>query len=286
MWIIRALMLERKAASGNSDQKLAQAADAYRAALQVMKQPEAILGLAMTGRVCSEEMKSHVMIHSTKRKDCHALMNEFLASSVYFKDEASLFSAVMSLEQAAEADGHEWSDEVLLLGTEKVKNILDDFNHSESLETDTIEACMEEANKNSKEEKETEAALSLGAIQRSILQEPHRPELWLSLAKGLVGRLEDSSPSHAIESGYAAALRASNMLTESLKHPRCVDGQVTAFVNSKMISESLSMVYFLVNLQEAKEGKHDEKKCNYALQRSIMMCPNSGLAREALVCSS
>jgi hypothetical protein len=90
-----------------------------------------------------------------------------------------------------------------------------------------------------------------------------------------------------VESAIAAANRAARMLTEELVYPRRVNGEVASSVKAETVSEALSLVHWLQGSQDKKgeEGETKEETSEisaYDLQRSIMMCPNNPLAREAL----
>lgn len=288
MWINRAFMLERKAAldvggklSTGVSRKISQAADAYRAALQIMKQPDAMIGLAVTGRVVSdgETRKSRSIAHTANRKDSSALMKEFLAASSHFQKEALLLSGVFDLEQAAETDRLDWGSEALKRGQKTVKGILSDKDLSISLDTNTIEACLVDVEQISTTE-ENETLDSQEAIQRQILREPNRSDLWLLLAKQFVSTLEKSSPPHVVEAAFRAANRACSMLTQTLASPHRIDGRVALSVRSDMVSESLALIYHLKSFQPDKEESLGSP--TYDLQRSLIMCPSNPLAREAL----
>jgi tetratricopeptide (TPR) repeat protein len=296
MWINRAFMLERGAAAhlgqdpAKAERNISQAADAYRAALQVMKLPDAQLGLSMTGRIitaaddATKYEKSRSISHVAKRKDSSALLKEFLGASHRLKDAASVFGGIMALEQVADADGVTWSDELFSQGQELTKKALLAEGLDGFLDVEAVKTALEKhEDEGIQEEKKLDFPMEV-SLQRQILHEPDRPDLWLSLAKSLIS---SSNASNAVESAIAAANRAARMLTEELVYPRRVNGEVASSVKAETVSEALSLVHWLQGSQD-KKGEVGETKVEtsqtsaYDLQRSIMMCPNNPLAREAL----
>jgi hypothetical protein len=292
MWMNRAYMLERGAAThlehdnSQAERDIAQAADAYRAALQVMKHPDAQLGLAMTGRMITaddagKDEKSRSIVYRSRRKDSSALMKEFLGASYRVKEAASLFSGVMEMEQANEASAPSWSEELFERGQQTTKTALVEEGLKAFLDAEVVAECFEKDDSAPKKEEVSLLFPTEVSLQRQILHEPGRADLWLSLAKTLIGSLDQSSPPHAVESAMAAADRASTMLAEELIQPHRVNGISASFVKSEMLSEGLSLVHWLRNFKNKKEEESSDKSA-YELQRSLMMCPNNPFAREAL----
>ena len=290
MWINRAFILERKAMAGlkddssKSSQRVRQAADAYRAALQVLKQPDAVIGLAVTNRVIADgkEMKdalSNSLDYGMKRKESLVLMTEFLEASPHFREAASILCGVNFLEQATMHKRFEWSDEILERGQIMAKRALAQNKQiPSSLDIESIEKCLTDFSNNLGKDK-LGSSLSLdSSIQKKIMIDPSRPDLWLTLAKQLVARLDQSSPTYKIDSAFQAAKRALDMLSETLTCPHSIDGQIASFVSSEMVSESLGLVHCLKDFKETGKTVAD----SFDLQRSLMMCPNSLLTREAL----
>jgi tetratricopeptide (TPR) repeat protein len=111
MWICRAILLEKEAdvsSSGPSEAKVSRAADAYRAALQVVKHPTALLGLSLTCRVTTgitsnEKYTTYNRISSTlSRQDSFAYVGEYLGASSSCNMGASVLAGVMTLEDGVE----------------------------------------------------------------------------------------------------------------------------------------------------------------------------------------
>jgi Flp pilus assembly protein TadD len=106
MWINRALVLERQAADNidedgsNSEDTIRQAADAYRAALQVGKHPSAMLGLAMTCRASRGGRGStRVRLEQLATKESLTYITEYLGAVGNAETNVSVISDVLALEK-------------------------------------------------------------------------------------------------------------------------------------------------------------------------------------------
>ena len=294
MWMNRAFILERGAAtnleqndSAQAERDISRAADAYRAALQVMKHPDAQLGLSVTGRMmlANDKLKdenSRSVVYRSRRKDSLALMKAFMGSTYRLKDMASLFCGVMEIEQANEALAASWSTELFKRGCKATTTALGEESMKGSINTGAVAGCLEKDENAPMEEKTNNLNFPIQvSLQRQIIHEPSRADLWLSLAKLLIGSLGQSSPPRAIESALEAANRASTMLAGELIQPHRVHGVSASYVKSEILSEGLSLVHWLGNFKNKKKEESNNKS-SYELQRSLMMCPNNPLAREAL----
>lgn len=292
MWINRAFMLERHAATNlensqsQAERNMAQAADAYRAALQVMKLPDAQLGLSLAGRMITEEdgikdEKSRSVVYTMKRKDTMALLKEFVGASYQMRQAVSLIGGVMKMEQATDSRLADWSEELFGEGQEDTKRAIAVKDLGVNLNLDVVVECID---KKDNESQVTSRSLKFPvevSLKRQILHEPGRADLWLLLAKNMLNSLDESN-SNAVESAVIAANRACTMMTEELTNPRRVaNGVVSSVISSEMISEGLSLLYWLQNLQNKKD-EAPKNTSTYELQRSLIMCPNNRLGREAL----
>ena len=288
MWINRAFMLEHQAMADIEDttkatHQIFQAADAYRAALQVMKQPDAMIGLAVTNRVTMGrgEMKasmSHDTLFGASRRESLALTSEFIEASSRFRKTASTVRGVMSLEQAMVLQKFEWSDEIFELGKQMLAKGIGDESNKLSLDIGSIQNCLDSISGKATKNQIDSSIFSNVETQKQILINPNRPELWLDLTKELVSCLDDSSSEYKIDSALQAAKRALNMMSQTLYFPHRSDGHNKSIIRAEMISDSLSLVKCLQELGKEEETTQDH---SYDLQRSMMMCPNNALAREA-----
>ncbi|OEU13149.1 hypothetical protein FRACYDRAFT_242879 [Fragilariopsis cylindrus CCMP1102] len=103
-----------------------------------------------------------------------------------------------------------------------------------------------------------------------IWNQPDRADLWLSLAKVFI---ENS----AIESAKIAVSRAACMSSQELMSSSRINSRTLSFVDSKTISEAISLEYWLKEIQTKKPGP------TYRLQRALMMNPGNAVARKGLL---
>ena len=287
MWMNRAMVLERDAASHFENQRpemaerdIVQAADAYRAALQVMKHPDAQLGLSVTGRmVDSKNEKSMAMEYLTQRKDSTSLMKEFMGSSCRMKVAASVIYGAMSMEQALEMEHVGWSEELVDEGKSLVRSSLCEKELASILDLNSLEACLEGREEGTNTQANQPPFPVEVSLQRQILHTPDRPELWLALSEELSVSMEADCAVSEITSAMSAAERASRMLEESMINSG--RGNPTEPVDASMFSEALSLFYILQNLKADRENQQKSQASCFALQRALMMCPNNEMAREA-----
>ena len=326
MWINRALMLERSAVddveTGNRENaagSIAQAADAYRAALQVVKHPSAMLGLAMTCRVDSETnqaMVSNVQQSSHTKisfHDSHGYLLEHEARMGSSDVSVTLVKNLMSLEQALcdfDYEGDESTSEGRALvekSIEAVKSFQQEHSIEEAsrLDLDLIQKCLYSNENVAPEEEKTEdgGAPTGMTLARQITFEPHRGDLWVEFAKDLFA--SNNGDASSLQSAQAASSRATQILIHQLTHPNQTSTRGTpSVVNQKDLSEALALNFWLESMLspdddetsndqvdgEEKEAEavvgesRDEMKRRrtLGLQKALMICPNNKFAREAL----
>jgi tetratricopeptide (TPR) repeat protein len=294
MWINRAFMLERGAADAlendrsQSEKNICRAADAYRAALQVMKHPIAMLGLALT---CRMNEVPRNMSGRLSRKESYSHMVEYIGSTGSKNQAASILGGVMTLEEAkcTEAD---WNSSLNAKGQAIIEKGLGSEGVSDGLDFDVILDCLAADQEEGKEETSTPQPFEM-SLARQIVHEPNRADLWLAMAKELLASTNPSTPSLA--SAEIAADRASSMLLQQLTHPPRAGGSGPFAVEAPIISEALALGYWIREIVDDKQKEEaDEKeeqeasksRSRFDLQRSLIMCPNNPLAREALKLSS
>jgi hypothetical protein len=113
---------------------------------------------------------------------------------------------------------------------------------------------------------------STGAdLQREILVQPHRADLWLSLAKLFVEKDDATLASEA-------ASRASFMLSQELMNQQQDDGRSSPVVSAVMFSEAIALDVWL---KETTNTSHDLSSI-IELQRALMMDPGNKLVRLGL----
>lgn len=327
MWMNRAFMLERGASknltleNGSEAQtKISRAADAYRAALQVMKHPSAMLGLSLTCRVApaTESVKNEQALRlsrSMRRKESSAHMDEYLGTTCSSNHAVLLFAGVMALEKGSENETA-WSSALIEEGKESIGKALTVTGLDATLDIGSMRECIQsEQHYTEKEEaKSSQPFDSSTSLARQIVHEPNRADLWLLWAKELAQSKAPPQPlssksKRPLDPAMAAAKRASDMLTRQIVQPS-LQGKLSASVDAQMASEALSLVFWLRQIEpeeeeekapknsdnDAAEEEQDdeveeeeavpEDKSPFDLQRSLLMCPNNKLARQALKLSS
>jgi hypothetical protein len=127
-------------------------------------------------------------------------------------------------------------------------------------------------------------------IQRCILLDPLRADLWILLAKELIAQKNTSAAAEA-------ASRATFVMNEQILSLRN-SGELKHRIDSFLLSHAISLEYWLLgidNQANAKEQKSksesgvDETKlvvgnadASYAFQRALMMNPSNIVAREGM----
>ena len=288
MWMNCAFILEREAERSlvegdisKPNDSISQAADAYRASLQVMRHPEAQLGLSLTGRMLNstEETKQDMPIFNLctlKRKDSYSFMNEYMDASFSANGAASVFQGVMSIEKGSSMPPYAmWQNEIFMKGKEMAglikggENISSKSLHDASISKLAV-AVETPIEVNEKKKRASSVSTEATNLQRQIWNQPDRADLWLSLAKVFI-------ENGAIESAKTAASRAAYMLSRELMSSSRINSRTLSFVDSKTISEVISLEYWLKEIQMKKPSG-----ATYGLQRALMMDPGNAVARKGL----
>jgi len=290
MWMNCAFILEREAERslvkdnrGKPEDNISQAADAYRASLQVMRHPEAQLGLSLTGRMMhsKEETKQDVPflnLCTLKKKDCFSFMNEYMDFNG--KGAASIIQGVMSIEKGSSIPPYAiWQKEIFMKGKETAGLIQAQEGENisfKSFNTDSIDklAVAVETPIEGKKKNKCSSSVSMEEtnLQRLIWNQPDRADLWLLLAKEFI-------ENGAIESASTATSRASFMLSQELMLSYRINGQTPSFVDAKIISEAISLEFWLKEILMKKSSV----EATYRLQRALMMDPGNAVARKGLL---
>jgi len=284
MWLNCAFILERQAEQciENEDRKrtadfITQASDAYRASLQVNRHPEAQLGLSLTGRVgSSKDSKnnpSFSRLFTQSRKDCFSYMNEYIGTSLRRVGVAPVFQGVMSIEVGKSLSSQQnWRHDIHAKG--KQATIHTQENSMEGSSDDSsIQKLRASTDSllNGEERKESEISLSMkeGNLQRQIWFEPHRGDLWLSLAKLFIEK-------DSVGSARTAASKAVDILSQDLVAPSHNNSEDQSYVDANVVSEATCLHQWLSALKEKSVSK-------YSVQRALMMDPTNIVARHSLL---
>jgi tetratricopeptide (TPR) repeat protein len=291
MWMNCAYLLEREAEislSGHTaigpEEHIVQSADAYRAALQVMKHPDAQLGLSLTNRVTNlkgtvQHDHSNRYWKSFKRIESSSLVQEYMGSSFRTKGVAEILHGVMSIEKSVEASPDaKWSLECYHEGKQLLNSALERLGKENGrLNVRSLLSVANPTDIDAEPAVTVDEPSSRSSIQQQIITHPDRPDLWISFTKVFI-------QNDALEEAMEAAVRASDMLTRKLCHPQQTNGESVYIVDAQQISEALSLEGWLriLNLTE-QSGVGDKSDASYCLQRALLMNPENVLARSALV---
>jgi len=281
MWINCAFMLERQTAKrlgdveSKVDEDISRAADAYRASLQVMRHPEAQLGLSLTCQIRSTEGKN---IGERNRKDAFSLMKEYMGASLNKRKVASAFEGVMCMEKGLQAEPNaSWRSCIVEDGDYLINKALANEENTTCLNMKSLQKIKDQMRSEAhvEEQKSTTPMPTGERLQKQILLEPNRADLWLVMAKEAIAK-------DGVELALESVLRASFMMTEELTsqqlHP-------SAIVDASMISEAISLSVWLTKLT-MRDGENEkgnsEDLTPFNLQRALLMDPGNTIARKCL----
>ncbi|GKY95829.1 hypothetical protein MPSEU_000543500 [Mayamaea pseudoterrestris] len=257
MWINRALLAERDARSDISvdkDAMLVQAADAYRAALQVSTTLEAKEGLAMTCRVSNDTWQmQNQMSH---------LLAEYIGSAGTSNVPAQLFLGLTEIETGLQGSNHS-NNQQFVEEIRKVMNYSDSATQTlQAIDVQTIAAVL-------KEHTAVACVVSSDAptvdIARKVFYEPDRGELWLALGKSMLHQ-DDDSP-HQLHSAWRALCKGRRILTESV---------VFREAKAEDLSDALALEYWIGQVTSMPCARSVDAH----LQKSLLLNPGNSFARD------
>lgn len=277
MWINRALVMERQ---GDSTGMLQQAADAYRAALQVAPIPAAKFGLALSGRNGNAKQQQELPI-----LDTNCLLSEYLDATGELDLSSRLFGGASNVESGAALLSGSPSREKILSGQEAISLGLIDldllgYRHlKDTLDVKSFAAIQVPVDELLTGEATYKA--TSGTLKRQLALEPHRGDLWLALAKELVRGGDRGVPSLA--AGTSAVQKAIRMLTSQSTTARLRSDHQQQYIPVQDVADAWSLRYCLDGiLSESQPSEVRRAPTTTDLQRALFLCPNHSLAREAL----
>jgi hypothetical protein len=287
-------MLERKAAAGvakedeTPEEHIRQAADAYRAALQVNKHPSAMLGLAMTCRMVSDDAKQSSNGTSAKRESLGYNI-EYSGAVGRANVPITILSGILLAENGAgvHVSG---SDRMVEEGRNQIsrglgalEELLPESSTSSgaqsNLDLETIRGIVDACSRVNSDTSPSDTAET--SLAHQIIHEPQRGDLWLAVAKELAQQIQTDGSKQALDSTLTAARRAAKILMQRLVEPppRC---EIKFAVDADDVSDALALKFWL----ESVDVKQTDDVASCAdvvdLQRSLLMCPGNALARDAL----
>jgi hypothetical protein len=297
MWIGRALMLESETYEETDDARAgaaaSRAADSYRAALQVLKHPNALLGLSLTCRVGSDSSVSF----EKARVEGHGFMKEYIGSTQSIDSPVSLIDAVMCIE-----DGIIRS--ALIEGSSS-RRLIEDALRVIKIRRKQIENCgagidctffseLENQLSEVSTEEEGDDVGSDGpsdALARQIVNDPEDSCAWLHLAKSLANdSIVDSKTrrrkqaQEANQNATLAADKAASLLLDQVSQHRLSKESSHNFqvVAAHDVSDALSLACWLRMVDGDGWTGEDEAVHKANLQRAFLFCPDNAFARNAV----
>jgi tetratricopeptide (TPR) repeat protein len=291
MWINRALVLERQAADNidedgsKSEDTIRQAADAYRAALQVGKHPSAMLGLAMTCRASrGGKVSMRARLEQLATKESMTYITEYTGAVGNAETNVSVISEVLALEKRAYnyTSGQEGTVEEesrqLSARLDQLESEGQDLHSSLDLDvirrvvaTDTLSGNHDGA--------PVHKSLS-ASLTSAIIHDPSRGDLWLDLSKDLTRKIHGGDSAQTLASAQTAGQRATTILMRNLVEPSSGTGS-NNLVDAEDVSDALALKYWLDCMYS--EPNEDSGPCsNVDAQRALLICPGNPVARSAL----
>lgn len=257
MWICRALLLENEVQSGSGPSKaqFSQAADAYRAALQVVKHPVALLGLSLTCRATratpDDDNKGtpyDQISYDLSRRDSYGYMGEYLGLSSSCNMGAYVLGGVMTLEDSVvnlkrgtwdEAWRYEVADQARGRMRDGVEGLAQISSRASSGEAETRGIHTEKmkdlignglvvpvVGSRTTEKQSTPSFEQDLTPSRHVIHDPESGEAWLDLSKSLAKELLSISDNkkkkvvkEMVDSATRAGDRAAQILSDQLSTP-------------------------------------------------------------------
>eukprot|EP00985_Skeletonema_marinoi_P013908 scaffold6999_cov194-Skeletonema_marinoi.AAC.2 len=281
MWIGRGLLLEKTSRAWHDSPAsregcLTRASDAYRASLQIMQHPAALLGLSLTCRradadvqTSNDQLYSSLADHSSKIES-RVSMTLHQSSTGGGNIGASLIDGLFRIEEGLDAPDSSEVSRMMKEGVERIERarsrssskISNDISSSvtnceidlplaASLQkqdngefpNDGIEKSLNEAARDFAHD--TSAALhehSLGQARNAVVLNPDSGESWLLLAKELAQAAsslnDDAATSETLSSAKAAADKALDLLQDQLLNASLIAPRRKAVHHENLIEYS------------------------------------------------
>ena len=119
------------------------------------------------------------------------------------------------------------------------------------------------------------------SLQQQIIHEPQRGDLWLDLAKEVAGKAAEGSESNYY-SALVAARRATTILSAQLLSLKRQTGDRAGEHSARDLSDALALLYWLENCKNESGQEESKLSPKIELQRSLLLCPDNRIAREAV----
>jgi hypothetical protein len=273
-----------------------QAADAYRAALQVAPLPAAKYGLALT---CRRRRRASPAVDRMLVDESHCLLGEYRDATGHLDVASRAFGGVATIEGSVVESSH-MSSNRMEAGRRQVLSALERLDDTEDdrdgdLDREILQAVVGvQPDLSSGDETERapldEPPAAANELQRQLYLDPTRGDLWLALAKALVRgspeELENADAAASFSMVRAAADRACYILDAHARDPASRRDKCQV-VSARLLSEALALRFWLDALVAPDTAEEEEEEASSALstvdvQRALMLCPDNAMAREAL----
>jgi tetratricopeptide (TPR) repeat protein len=286
MWINLAMILELRAAAKPGEQQsrhdMMQAADAYRAAMQVFKHPSAMLGLALTCRMSIDD--DHTPDTDAMVIESHSYTSEYLGMVGRFDLPTLTIDGVLKMETGI-TNPSEQSKQLIDEGRHQVlegisqfvgQHLLDDQNNA--LDQDVfrqVTVVDDGCRSGNGDSNSSIEATEEWSLDRQVVHHPNRGDLWMQLSKQLVCRGASTEPA------LLAARRATSILMQQLQKTLSMPTKSPShFVKAQDLSDALALRHWLETVARPEEAIAPLSTID--LQRSLLICPGNSLARDAL----
>lgn len=271
VWINRALLLERRTQGKEThESSIHQAADAYRAALQVEKDNTAMYGLAVT---CRELREQGAVVEGGN------LVETYLGGEKAGDLSATTLKGLFMAELGAVHGDIHGSDQIrdaLELLQASCNELNSCITEAPAFNSNLVEKIIKSATESPALSEEVTAATSNSyTVSRQIVHNPDRGDLWLSLAKEMV---LTGAPSEAVKCSVDKAL---HILTLQLEKPDASRSGERTQIATDDLSDALAMHYWVYSTQT--DDPAVEARPDTSLQKSLLLCPDNTLARKALI---
>jgi tetratricopeptide (TPR) repeat protein len=282
MWINRALILEQQyrneqdsetvpilgnVTSRQRSHLLKEAADAYRAALEVARHPSAISGLAYTCRYGTRDDKHNIsmLIESYNH------MTEYLGMVGYTDFPSVLTNAVLQMELSISIPT-DHSDHLIQAANEQLsivlqqmeeKNGSDDQNLSSTIQAyRKITEAASSVNESIRPTDDTidasnddhQVEIDSWSLHRQVVHSPNRGDVWLELAKHIASNVTNTEAVSLIPA-LVASRKASSLLMQQLTQTNMAIPTLAQkgkgalqFVKANVVSDALALKYWLETL--------------------------------------
>lgn len=311
MWMNRALIIENRIALNRSDiSSKIQAADAYRASLQVTRHPIAMLGLAMSCRITKDDAgfkATRRRRHVAMATESQFQLSEYLGLFGYCDVPSVVFDGVAKIESGLNTTRFDQSpssvtDQMIGEGRDIVNegiNHLQGLNIADGrcseLKIDILQNVAQQSDLSIRSQESLNGQVSLSrsstmelSLDRQIANDPTQGYLWIKLAKKIAMKMLSNTANNPgiLRSAAMAADRGVTILLTQLSETRT--SSLKHMVCPEQLSDALALRYWIARLMDdscrvdSTSKQISPKSKALDLQRSLLINPGNTLARGML----